>query len=126
MAPASKTILAVDDDPFILEVVMKFLMSKGCRVLGTTDPENVVSIATTEKPHMIISDIAMPGIDGLTLLKLLKEDPATRDIPLVLLTSSNRMEDVKIGMATGAAAYMRKPPEWERDWPKLQAILWLG
>ena len=126
MAEMSKTILAVDDDPFILEVVTKTLASKGCRVLGTTDPENVVSIAIAEKPHLIISDIAMPGLDGLSLLKLLKVNPATRDIPLVLLTSSNRLEDVQDGLMAGAAAYLRKPVDWDRDWPKLQAILWLG
>jgi len=78
MAQASKTILAVDDDPFILEVVAKFLAAKGCRVIATTDPEKVLAFAIEEKPHLIISDIAMPGIDGLTLLKNLKENAATR------------------------------------------------
>jgi len=126
MESSSRTILAVDDDPFILEVVTKFLVSKGCKVVTTTDPESVATMAAAEKPDLIISDIAMPGIDGLTLLKQLKENPATRDIPLVLLTSSNRMDDVKDGLTTGAAAYLQKPFDWERDWPKLQAILWLG
>ena len=124
MASAAKTILAVDDDPFMLEVLTKFLVTKGCRVVGTTDPENVAQMAATEKPHMIISDIAMPGIDGLTLLKQLKEDPATRNIPTILLTSSSRMGDIQDGLATGAEAYLLKPVDWERDWPKLQAILW--
>jgi CheY-like chemotaxis protein len=124
MGTAAKTILAVDDDPFILEVVTKFLVAKGCRVVGTTDPENVAKLAAAEKPHMIISDIAMPGIDGLTLLKQLKEDPATRNIPVVLLTSSSRMDDIQSGLTNGAEAYLHKPVDWERDWPKLQAILW--
>ena len=126
MSYSSRTILAVDDDPFILDVVAKFLVSKGCRVINTTDPENVVAMAIAEKPHLILTDIAMPGIDGLSLIKDLKENPATRNIPLVLLTSSNRMDDVKEGLASGAAAYLSKPMDWERDWPKLQAILWLG
>jgi CheY-like chemotaxis protein len=124
MELAAKTILAVDDDPFMLELVTKFLVTKGIRVVGTTDPENVASMAVAEKPHMIISDIAMPGIDGLTLLKQLKENPATRNIPFVLLTSSGRTDDINDGLSTGADAYLHKPVEWERDWPKLQAILW--
>ena len=124
MALTNKTILAVDDDPYMLVLVTNFLVTKGCKVVGTTDPEHVASIAAAEKPHMIISDIAMPGIDGLTLLKQLKEDPATRNIPFVLLTSSGNMDDIQIGIAAGAEAYLRKPVDWERDWPKLQAILW--
>jgi CheY-like chemotaxis protein len=124
MELAAKTILAVDDDPFMLELVTKFLVTKGIRVVGTTDPENVASMAVAEKPHMIISDIAMPGIDGLTLLKQLKDNPATRNIPFVLLTSSGRTDDINDGLSTGADAYLHKPVEWERDWPKLQAILW--
>jgi CheY-like chemotaxis protein len=120
---AAKIIVAVDDDPFILDMVTRFLTAKSCRVVGTTDPENVVSLAIAEKPDMIISDIAMPGIDGITLLKKLKENPSTQDIPLVLLTSSSRVDDVEAGLTTGAEAYLHKPVEWERDWPKLQAIL---
>ena len=120
---STKIIVAVDDDPYILDMVARFLKSKGCRVVGTTDPENVVALAIAEKPHLIISDIAMPGIDGLTLLKQLKLNPETRHIPLVLLTSSSRMDDVQEGLSTGAEAFLHKPVEWERDWPKLQAIL---
>jgi len=120
---AAKIVVAVDDDPYMLDLVTRFLTAKGCRVVGTTDPENVAALAAKENPHMIISDIAMPGIDGLTLLKQLKANPVTQNIPLVLLTSSNRIEDVQTGLTSGAEAYLHKPVEWERDWPKLQAIL---
>src|ERR1044071_4354990 len=120
--PISKnsTILTVDDDPFILEVVSKYLALKGFRVISTTDPEKVVAMAQEECPRLIISDIAMPGIDGLTLLKLLKENPSTRDIPLILLTSSRRMDDVQEGLNSGAEAYLVKPINWELSWPKIQ------
>jgi CheY-like chemotaxis protein len=120
---AAKIIVAVDDDPYILDMVTRFLTAKGCRVVGTTDPENVVALAAAEKPNLIISDIAMPGIDGLTLLKQLKANPATRNIPLALLTSSNRIDDMTEGLDAGAAAYLQKPVDWETDWPKLQALL---
>lgn len=123
MEIAAKIVVAVDDDPYMLDLVTRFLTAKGCRVVGTTDPENVAALAAKENPHMIISDIAMPGIDGLTLLKQLKANPVTQNIPLVLLTSSNRIEDVQTGLTSGAEAYLHKPVEWERDWPKLQAIL---
>lgn len=123
MADLGKLILAVDDDPFILDYLTRFFTTKGCKVVSTTDPEGVLDLAEKEKPHLIISDIAMPGMDGLSLLKLLKENPHTQAIPLVLLTSSSRLDDVNEGLSSGAEAYLRKPIDWERDWPKLQTIL---
>jgi two-component system, sensor histidine kinase and response regulator len=75
------------------------------------------------KPRLIISDIAMPGMDGLTLLKALKADAATRDIPLILLTSSHNPEDIQEGLNSGAEAYLVKPIDWDSSWPKIQAIL---
>ncbi len=118
-----KVIVAVDDDPFILDYLTRFLKQKGFQVISTTDPEKVVEMVIKEKPNLVISDIAMPGIDGLTLLKQLKENPATKKVPLVLLTSSSRVEDITEGIGAGAEAYMHKPVDWERDWPKIQNIL---
>ena len=124
MKSGQKTILAVDDDPFILDIVSRYLSAKGFRVLTTTDPESALAMATEELPQLVISDIAMPGMNGLTLLKHLKEGPVTRDIPIVLLTSSNRADDIHESFSTGAEAYLLKPVDWVRDWPKLQNSLW--
>lgn len=123
MSLTGKKILAVDDDPFILDYVTRFLTAKGIQVITTTDPEGVLELAEKEKPHLIISDIAMPGMNGLSLLKLLKENAHTQNIPLVLLTSSSRLDDVNEGLSSGAEAYLRKPIDWDRDWPKLQTLL---
>src|SRR5262245_46406677 len=91
------TILTVDDDPSMVDVVSRYLIARGYRVVSTTDPEKVLALAEKEKPRLIISDINMPGLDGLSLLKNLKDHPATRDIPLILLTSSQKMDDVQDG-----------------------------
>jgi adenylate cyclase len=121
--PYAHTVLAVDDDPFILDTVARYLTKMGLRVLTTTDPESAVATASKEKPGLILSDIAMPGLDGLSLLKTLKETVATRDIPVILLTSSKDPRDMQEGLNAGAEAYLSKPIEWERSWPKIQAIL---
>jgi CheY-like chemotaxis protein len=92
-------------------------------VITTTDPERVIDLAEQEHPRLIISDIAMPGLNGLSLLKQLKNNPATRDIPLILLTSSRDMNDVQEGLSSGAEAYLVKPIDWDLSWPKIQAIL---
>ncbi len=117
------TVLAVDDDPAMLDVVSKYLMTRGLRVVGISDPESVLAVASKEKPRLIITDIAMPGLSGLALLKKLKEDPATSDIPVILLTSSKSGDDVREGLNSGAEAYLVKPIDWDTDWPKIQAIL---
>jgi CheY-like chemotaxis protein len=117
------TVLTVDDDPFILDSVSKYLTARGLRVVSTTDPESVVSLASKEKPRLIISDIAMPGMDGLALLNVLKTEPATRDIPLILLTSSKNAADIQEGLNAGAEAYLVKPIDWVQSWPKIQTIL---
>jgi CheY-like chemotaxis protein len=120
---SGKVVLAVDDDPFILDYVSRYLSAKGLKVISTTDPESVLALAEKEKPNLIISDIAMPGMDGLTLLKTLKSTPSTEHISLVLLTSSKRTDDMNDGIGSGAEAYLQKPLNWDRDWPKLQNIL---
>src|SRR5947209_653072 len=106
MEQTSKTILIVDDDPYILDLIGRHLKAKGFKVLATTDPETAFGMAEKERPNLIISDIAMPAIDGFTLLKGLRGNPSTSQIPLVLLTGSDKMSDVEEGFASGAQAYL--------------------
>ena len=118
-----KTILVVDDDPYIVDLLSRQLKAKGFRVLQTTDPETAYSLAEKEKPDLIISDVAMPALDGFTLFKGLKNNKITCGIPLVLLTGSDKVSDVEQGFSSGARAYLLKPFDWETAWPKLQPLL---
>src|SRR5690349_15627247 len=119
----AKTVLVVDDDPFIIMAVEKFLKIKGLNVMGMTDPEKAYFWAEEKKPDLIISDVAMPGVDGFTLLKNLQENKKTKEIPLVLLTATDRIADVEKGFSVGARAYILKPIDWDRAWKKLQPLL---
>jgi PleD family two-component response regulator len=119
----AKTVLVVDDDPYICLAVEKFLLMKGLKVVTMTDPERAYTFATQKKPDLIISDVAMPGLDGFTLLKTLRTTKSTEKIPLVLLTSTDRISDVEKGFASGAQAYILKPIDWDRAWAKLQPLL---
>ena len=123
MENTQRTILIVDDDPYIVDLLSRQLKAKGFNVLQTTDPETAFTLAEKEKPDLIISDIAMPALDGFTLLKGLKNNKATCAIPLVLLTGSDKMSDVEEGFTSGAQAYLLKPFDWETAWPKLQPLL---
>src|SRR4051812_10917453 len=104
----AKTVMVVDDDPSILLVVEKFLKTKGLRVMCMSDPEEAYHAAQKHKPDLIISDVAMPGLDGFTLLRGLKGNKATEAIPLVLLTATDKIADVERGFEVGALAYILK------------------
>jgi PleD family two-component response regulator len=119
----AKTILTVDDDPFILLVVEKFLTTKGYKVVAMQDPEKAYFWAEKNKPDLIISDVAMPGVDGFTLIRNLKTNKSTKDTPLVMLTASDKVADVEKGFAAGVCAYILKPIDWDRAWAKLQPLL---
>jgi DNA-binding response OmpR family regulator len=119
----AKTILAVDDDPFILKVVEMFLVIKGYKVVTQTDPEKAYFWAEKNKPDLVISDVAMPGVDGFTLIRNLSANKETLHIPLVMLTASDKVADIEKGFASGAKAYILKPIDWDRAWPKIQALL---
>lgn len=118
-----KTILVVDDDPYIVDLVARQLKAKGFSVLQTTDPETAYTLAENKKPDLIISDVAMPALDGFTFFKGLKNNKITCRIPLVLLTSSDRISDVEQGFVSGAQAYLLKPFDWDIAWPKLAPLL---
>jgi len=118
-----KTVLVVDDDPFIIDLLTRQLEKKDLRVISSTDPETAYTMAEEQKPDLILSDIAMPAIDGFTLLKGLRQNKVTCNIPLVLLTGSDRMADVEEAFLAGAQAYLLKPLDWETAWPKLQTLL---
>lgn len=119
----AKTILVVDDDPFILKAVEKFLKTKGLEVVCKTDPEEAYHTAEKQRFDLIISDVAMPGLDGFTLLQGLKKNPSTKDTPLVLLTATDKISDVEKGFESGAQAYILKPIDWDRAWSKIQPLL---
>ena len=118
-----KTILVVDDDPYIVDLVSRQLKAKGFNVLQTTDPETAFTLAENKKPDLIISDAAMPTLDGFTFFKGLKNNKITCQIPLVLLTASDRVSDVEKGFVSGAKVYLLKPFDWDTAWPKLAPLL---
>jgi len=119
----AKTILLVDDDPFILAAVEKFLKSKALHTVGMTDPEKAYFWAEKNKPDLIVSDVAMPEVDGFTLIRNLRDNKATKDIPIVMLTAADKIADVEKGFELGARAYILKPVDFDRAWAKIQPLL---
>lgn len=103
------TILVVDDNPINLKLVSDLLVFEGYRVLKAEDGEQAAASVEAEPPDLILLDVDLPGIDGLTLTKRLKGDVRTGDIIIVALTAFAMKADRQRAMAAGCDAYVTKP-----------------
>ncbi len=104
-----KKILVIDDDPDILELVSDFLTSRKYAVITTTKGAQVLELAIKNEPDLIILDIILPDVDGLTVLKNLKTRPITAFIPVIMLTGQTASEIQVDGLISGADDYITKP-----------------
>ena len=102
-------VLVVDDDPLILEVLRTVLDLEEFRVSTATDGEVGLAMLAQERPDVVVVDVMMPGLDGLEVCRRIKGDPATAELPVVLLTARDRAEDQQAGEAAGCDAYLTKP-----------------
>ncbi|NIQ90598.1 MAG: response regulator [Deltaproteobacteria bacterium] len=102
-------ILAVDDDPFIRKMLQKVLTEAQYDVVLATDGEEALEKVYRERPDLIISDVVMPNMDGLSLVKKLKSQLQTSIIPVILLTSKDEVESEVEGLEAGADDYIPKP-----------------
>lgn len=106
---ANELILIVEDNEKNLKLVRDTLAYKGYRTIEATTGEEGVRLAQTERPALILMDIQLPGIDGITALGRLRADPATQKIPVIAVTASVMTEDRQKIMAAGFDGYQGKP-----------------
>jgi len=102
-------ILAVDDVPENLEIVRMRLQAHGYEVVTAVDGEEALARAKETDPDLVLLDIMMPKLDGISALKLLKQDAALRFIPVILLTAKADTADVVAGLEAGGDDYLTKP-----------------
>ncbi|MGG6298203.1 response regulator [Leptolyngbya sp. AN02str] len=105
-----KQILVIDDEADICEIAkISLQITKQWQVLTVASGQEGVSVATETQPDAILLDVVMPGLDGLHTLKLLKETPATRHIPVIMLTAAGSMVTQRQYAELGAQAVVTKP-----------------
>jgi DNA-binding response OmpR family regulator len=104
-------VLVVEDDPVILRLLEVNFELEGFGVLLAHDGAEGIAVARAEQPDLIISDIMMPKASGLELVTVLKGDPDTKGIPIILLSAKAQTSDLKTGMDAGADDYITKPFE---------------
>lgn len=104
-----KSILVIDDDEMLLKMIRPVLISNGCSVLTASTGEDGLQIARSQKPDLVIMDVLLPKMKGREVCRLLKQEEATKAIPVVFLTAKDSAEDIKAEMEAGAAAHLTKP-----------------
>lgn len=115
VAPGT-TVLVVEDDPDISTVLTTYLEEDGYAVAHATDGLQAIQMAKSLHPFAITLDVMLPKLDGWSVLNILKRDPATEDIPVVMLSMVDNRD---FGLALGASEYLLKPIQYER----LHAVL---
>ena len=116
-------VLVVDDEIYIVHILDFSLGMEGYEVITALDGEQALERLESDKPDMIVLDIMMPKLDGYETCKALKQNPATHDIPVILLSAKGRNVDQKIGFEVGADDYITKPFSPRKLVERINAIL---
>lgn len=104
-----KTILAVDDERSIVRLVQVNLERQGYNVVTAFDGRQALEQIAQNMPDMVICDVMMPYMDGFEVLRKLRLDPKTRELPVIMLTAKAMDNDVFQGYQLGATCYLTKP-----------------
>ncbi len=105
----TRTILVVDDEPGIVQIARDYLDRAGFRVITAGDGASALRLARAERPSLLVLDLMLPGMDGLDVTRALRQDPATRKLPIIMLTARVEEADRLIGLELGADDYITKP-----------------
>ena len=117
------TLLIVDDNPTNVGVVVDYLEEFGLNILVSQDGESALKRAKFARPHLILLDVMMPGIDGFETCRRLKANPKTQHIPVIFMTALANPEDRLKGFEVGAVDYVTKPIQHEEVWARVKTHL---
>ena len=119
----AETILIVDDDPEILGMLDLRLGKRGYRVIEASDGESALALARAEKPALIVLDIMMPKMNGWEVARSLRQDEATRDIKIIVLTAIGAQINDLTSPLYGADAHIDKPFQFTDLEAKIDELL---
>lgn len=106
---AKETILIVEDNPLNLELVTDILEANGYRVCQANNGKDAIVQVESEMPDLVLMDIQLPGLDGLTVTGILKDNPKTAGIPIIALTAHAMRGDEEKAHQAGCDGYISKP-----------------
>lgn len=105
----SRKVLIVDDEPHMLRLTELSLKKDGYQILTARSGREAIDLASRELPALIVMDVTMPEMDGITALRQLKANPATAAIPIIMLTTRGQTITRNEAQGSGAALYLTKP-----------------
>lgn len=103
-----KKIMWVEDDRFLSDIIARKLSLEGCSLINATDGAEALRLLEKEHPDLVLLDILLPGVDGYQVLKRIKTEKRTENIPVILLSNLGGRDDIEKGMALGAARFLVK------------------
>jgi CheY-like chemotaxis protein len=111
---AKKTVLIVEDDELNLKLIRTLVKLQDCAVLEAGDAESGLELARVSQPDLILMDIQLPGMNGLSATKLIKQDSALKHIPVLAVTAYVMLADEQTALEAGCAGYISKPIDTRR------------
>jgi putative two-component system response regulator len=121
--PATAHILVVDDLDANRALIARLLAPEGYLVSGAADGAEALRIVTEQQPDLVLLDVMMPGTDGFAVCRAIKQDPATRLIPVVLITSLSETRSRIEGLESGADDYVSKPVDAQELRARVRSLL---
>ena len=107
--PTIATILIVDDSRTAIAVLRKTFSPTGYTILSALNAEDGIEIAKDEKPDLILMDIVMPGLNGFQATRILRKDPLTQNIPIIIISGNEQATEKYWGLRVGANGFLGKP-----------------
>jgi len=104
----AKTILVVEDDKFLRELIVRKLKEENFNIIEAIDGEEGIKKIKEEKPSLVLLDLILPGIDGFEVLSKMEEDMSLSQIPVIILSNLGQKDDVERGLKLGAVDYLIK------------------
>lgn len=121
-----KKIVVVEDETDILELLSYNLQKEGFRVVCVRDGEQALQTIQKENPELILLDLMLPGVDGLEVCRRVRQDPTTRNIPIIMVTAKGEESDIVAGLSIGADDYIPKPFSPRELVARVKAVLRRG
>ena len=120
---AAQKILVVEDEPDISKLVSYNLAQERFKVLTAEDGEQALKLIQREKPHLVVLDLMLPGLSGMEVCKILRDQPETAKLPILMLTAKASETDRVVGLEMGADDYLAKPFSPREMVARVRAIL---
>ena len=121
-----KKIIVVEDEPDLVDVVTYNLQREGYSVLTAQRGDEGLNLIRSERPDLVLLDLMLPGMDGLSICRQMKADGSLRDIPIIIASAKGEESDVVIGLEMGADDYLAKPFSPRELLARIKAVLRRG